>query len=468
MSAAQILVGGTWRRTASTFEVHDPYTGAVVGHAAEARPSDMVEAVELAAGHRWRLRPHERRTILESAATQLLADQEVFATSIRRESGMAHVEALREVEQAANLLRVTAAEVVALRGESMVTDVVPGGPARHALTILEPLGVVLALTPFNRPLNQVVVKLAPAVATNNSVVLKPSEKTPLTALLFVQLLVDCGLPPQMVSVVTGRPEPLVTAALGTGLLDMITFTGSSEVGRGISAQAPMCRLAMELGDIGALIVLPDADLDAAARSAARGAFASAGQSCRGVKRILVASAVAAEFTERLVEQASAIRVGDPGDPRTGMGTLISEQAALTVEGRVGGAVSAGARLQLGGERVGAQYWPTVVDRVPPTCSLVTEETFGPVAPVIEIADADEAVAMINGGAFGLQAGVFSRDVDTLKRVAEDLRVGTVIFNEGPQFSSPAVPFGGTRHSGIGREGARWAMESMCATKTVVL
>lgn len=468
MSDQEILVGGTWRRAPAAFAVRDPYTGDVVGHAADATPHDMVAAVESAAAHRWRLRPHERRAILEAAADGLVADREAFATSVRRESGMAHREALREVEQAVGLLRTTAAEISGLRGESMVTDVLPGGPARHAMTVLEPVGLVLAITPFNRPLNQVVVKLAPAVATNNGVVLKPSEKAPLTALRFVRLLIESGLPPEMVSVVTGRPAPLVTAALDTGLIDMITFTGSSAVGRSVAAAAPLCRIAMELGDVGALVVLADADLDAAARSAAKGAFGSAGQSCRGVKRILVAGAVSGEFTERLVEHARAIRVGDPADPATEMGTLIDEAAATTVESRVSAAVDAGARLRFGGQRKAAQYWPTVLDRVPPDTAVVAEETFGPVAPVIDVADARDAVSMINTGRFGLQTGVFSRDVEVLRWAAHELRVGTVIFNEGPQFSSPAVPFGGVKHSGLGREGARWAMTEMCVTKTIVL
>jgi acyl-CoA reductase-like NAD-dependent aldehyde dehydrogenase len=187
-----------------------------------------------------------------------------------------------------------------------------------------------------------------------------------------------------------------------------------------------------------------------------------------VKRILVAGAVSEEFTERLVDLARAIRVGDPADLGTEMGTLIDEQAATTVESRVSAAVDAGARLRFGGQRKAAQHWPTVLDRVPPDTPLVAEETFGPIAPVIDIADADDAVAMINAGRFGLQTGIFSRDIETLKRAAHELRVGTVIFNEGPQFSSPAVPFGGVKHSGLGREGARWAMAEMCVTKTVVL
>ncbi len=463
-----MLVGGTWRSGSAELEVRDPYSGAVVGCAADGDPRDMVEAVQLAAANRWTLRPHQRRAILEGAADGLLADSEGFATSIRLESGMAHTAALREVDQAAALLRTTAAEMSGLRGGSMVTDVVPGAPPRHAMTLLEPVGVVLAVTPFNRPLNQVVVKLAPAIATNNSVVLKPSEKAPLTAIKFVELLLEVGLPAAMVSVVTGSPAPLVEAALGTGLVDMVTFTGSSAVGRSIAARAPMCRLAMELGDVGALVVLEDADLPAAAAAAAKGSFDSAGQSCRGVKRILVARPVAAQFTELLVERAGLIRVGDPADPATDMGTLISDAAARTVEDRVREAMDAGARLLLGGRRSGAQYWPTVLDRVPAESSLVAEETFGPVAPVLEVAGAEDAVAMVNAGPFGLQTGVFSRDHQTLMRMAEDLRVGTVVLNDGPQFSSPAIPFGGVKHSGLGREGARWAMEAMCVTKTVVL
>jgi acyl-CoA reductase-like NAD-dependent aldehyde dehydrogenase len=353
-------------------------------------------------------------------------------------------------------------------GEAIPTDVTSARLRRVAVTTREPAGLVYAITPFNRPLNQVANKLGPALAAGNRVLLKPSERTPLTAVRFVHTLLAAGLPADRLALVTGDPAEVGGAIVDSGLADVITFTGSSAVGRRVARAAGMCRVLMELGDSGALIVMDDADLEQAAAAAASGAFATSGQSCRGVKRILVHERVAEELVARLVRHAEQLRVGDPADPNTDIGTLIDEPAAVEVERRVVEAVSGGARVVSGGQRRGAQFAPTVLDRVSRGALLVREETFGPVAPVIRVTSLDDAIQCVNEVRYGLQAGIFTQRLDDVLRAGRELAVGTVIANGGPQFEAPNIPFGGVKDSGLGREGVRYAMQEMSTVKTLVL
>jgi len=455
-------------RGSRLLEVRNPYDGAVVGSVPMADSAAVEEALERAAALSPEWSSHERARILRAAAERVEAEREAFVVSIVRESGLARKDADREVTRAVGVLAQASAEILAARGEAVRTDVTAAATTHLGVALYEPIGVVVAITPFNRPLNQVVVKLAPALAVGNKVVLKPSEQTPLTALAFHEVLVDCGLDPGAVEVVVGDPdevgEPLVTSPL----VDMVTFTGSAAVGHAIARRIGMVKSLFELGDSGALIVMPGADLDEAARTAAAGAFATAGQSCRGVKRILAHTDVADELVERLAGYARKLRVGDPMDPATDIGTLIDEGAAKAVEARVHEAVEAGAEEVVGAERVRAQLGPIVLDAVPRDCPLVQEETFGPCAPVIRVADLDDAIDCANGTGFGLQAGIFTPDWDEAWRAAAELRVGGVVLNGGPQFDSPNIPFGGVKGSGLGREGVRFAMEEMSVRKTLVL
>jgi acyl-CoA reductase-like NAD-dependent aldehyde dehydrogenase len=449
-------------------EVVNPYTGERVGSVRAATAGEADAATRAASEYTAELSAAERAELLERTAEAVLGRSEELTASIVAEAGTAAKDAAREVRRAATILRACAEEAKRLIGQAIPTDVTPGAPRRLAVTSYEPIGVVLAITPFNRPLNQVAVKLAPAIAAGCSVVLKPSERAPLTALELVRTLVECGVPEPMVTVVTGRPEEIGDALVTSPHVDLIAFTGSVAVGRRIAEQSGFARLMLELGDSSALLVLADADVGAAARAAAAGAFASAGQSCRGVKRVIADERVADELTEALVEEARALRVGDPADPQTDVGTLIDEPAAIEVERRVSLAVSAGARLLHGGRRERAQMWPTVLDRVPPDAPLVADETFGPCAPVIRVRGVEEAIEVANGTPFGLQAGVFTRDVDAALRCGRMLRVGTVVVNDGPQFDSPSIPFGGVKASGMGREGANYSIREMSVVKTIVL
>ncbi len=470
MSAAvnAIFSEGRWSSVDRVADVLNPYTGETVGHMARAGAGQAVAAARAAGRFRCEASAHERGAVLLRTADEVQNSAEVFVRSIVGETGNTHKDAVSEVRRAVAQLRFGGEEAKRLTGESIATDVTDYTARRLAVTLPEPLGLICAITPFNRPLNQVVTKVVPAVAAGNSVIVKPSEKAPLTAGLFVRALLDSGLQPGMIALVTGDPLEVGEALVSCEYVDMVTFTGSAAVGQRIARRIGMIRSAFELGDSGALIVADDADLSAAVSAAAAGAYATAGQSCRGVKRILVQEQVADEFADMLVAATERLVVGDPRDPGTDIGTLIDEPAAVRVERRVAEAVDGGARVLAGGRRRGAQFWPTVLDHVDRGAPLVCEETFGPCAPLVRVKDLADAVDYLNAGRVGLQAGVFTQRIDDAMRAARELQVGAVIVNGGPQFESPNIPFGGVKDSGHGREGVRYAMREMTRLKTLVL
>jgi len=446
--------------------VRDPYTGRHRGTVPDLGVDEVTAAIDALVRGRTSLRPTERAEVLARAADLLAARRGEFAELITGEAGVCVRETAKEVDRACGNLRVAAAEAERITGEAIPLS--SGDKDKLAVTIAEPVGLVGAITPFNRPLNQVVVKLAPAIAAGNQVVLKPSEKTPMTALAFVELLGEAGLPAGVVAVVTGNPAVVGGTLAASPLVDMVTFTGGVASGRAVAAAAAGKPLLLELGGNDPLIVLADADLDAAARLAVDGATATAGQSCRGVKRILAQDRVADELVSRMVGLARRKRCGDPHDPATDIGPLITEDAARLVAHRIAEAVRAGAELCCGGTRDRSLLTPAVLDHVPAGAELVREETFGPVAPVIRVAGPEEAVAVANSTPYGLQAGVLTRDVVLFTELARRLRVGAVNLADGPHFDSPHIPFGGVKCSGIGREGIRFAIRAMTVTKTITL
>lgn len=442
----------------------DLWTRDVIGQVADDGPAEVHRAVTSVANSRWVLPPAARAEILTKAADAVAAQADRFSALITSESGVCVRETVREVTRAVTNLRIAAVEAERLRGETLL---LPSGD-RIAMTLLEPVGVVAGITPFNRPLNQVVVKAAPAIAAGCAFVLKPSEKTPLTALAFAEILINAGYPAEMLAVLTGDPARVGGALACHPDVDMVTFTGGVVSGRAVAAAAAGKKQLLELGGNDPLIVLADADLKLAARLAADGAYATAGQSCRGVKRIIVDQQVADDFVELLIEATSHKRYGDPRDPQTDVGPLITEAAAIEVERRIDTAIAAGAKKMYGDARVGGLVPPTVLDHVPAKAELVTQETFGPVAPVLRVSGVDEAIAVANSTAYGLQAGVVTADNDAFWRIAAGLRVGSVNLAEGPQFDSPHIPFGGVKSSGVGREGIPYAIREMTSVKTITV
>jgi phosphonoacetaldehyde dehydrogenase len=331
------------------------------------------------------------------------------------------------------------------------------------------LGVISAITPFNHPMNQVAHKVVPAVATNNRMVLKPSEKVPLSAIRFAEILYEAGLPREMLSVVTGDPAEIADELIMNPLVDLVSFTGGVAIGKEIARKAGYRRTVLELGGNDPIIVLADADLDEASTLAVQGSYKNSGQRCTAVKRMLVHEAVAAHFTELVVEKSRAWTCGDPSDPAIEMGTVIDEAAAKLFEARVNEAVAQGARLLLGNRREGALFPPTVLDRVDPAMTLVREETFGPVSPIISFRDVDHAIAIANGTAYGLSSALCTNRMDVITRFVNELNVGTVNVREVPGYRLELTPFGGIKDSGLGyKEGVQEAMKSYTNLKTYSL
>jgi aldehyde dehydrogenase (NAD+) len=337
-------------------------------------------------------------------------------------------------------------------------------------TLREPLlGVICAITPFNHPLNQVAHKVAPSIASNNRMVLKPSEKTPLSALLLADILYEAGLPPEMFSVLTGEPREIADELLTHPDIDLITFTGGVAVGKYIAAKAVYKRQVLELGGNDPIIVMEDADLEEAATLAALGSYKNSGQRCTAIKRMLVQESVRERFLELLLEKTRAVRYGDPMDPATDMGTVIDEAAARLFEERVNEAIAHGARLLYGNVRTGALYSPTLLERVQPEMTVVKQETFGPVSPVMQFGTIDEAIRIANSTAYGLSSAVCTNRLDYITRFVSELNVGSVNVREVPGYRLELTPFGGIKDSGLGyKEGVQEAIKSFTNIKTYSL
>lgn len=465
-----LRIAGEKVAAARSFEVRYPYTGEVVATVPKASVDDVRRAIAAARGYRARLTRYERYRILMKAGEIIASRRDEIARTITLESGLCLKDTLYEVGRASDVLLFAANQALVDDGQVFSCDLTPHGKSRKVYTLREPLqGVITAITPFNHPLNQVIHKVAPAVATNNRVVLKPSEKTPLAAFLLADILYEAGLPPPMLAVVTGDPREIADELLTHPDVDLVTFTGGVAIGKYIAGKAVYKRQVLELGGNDPLIVLDDADLDEAATLAASGSYKNSGQRCTAVKRMLVHEAVANDFVERLVQKTRALRCGDPLDPGTDMGTVIDEAAALEFERRVDEAVAAGARLLIGNERRGALYPPTVLDRVIPALTLVREETFGPVSPVIRFGSLDEAIAIANSTAYGLSSAVCTNRLDAITRCIAELNVGTVNVREVPGYRLELTPFGGIKDSGLGyKEGVLEAMKSFTNVKTYSL
>lgn len=465
-----LRIAGERVATGRSLAVRYPYTGEVVAQVAMAGVDDVRRAIATARAYRSPLTRYERYRILMRAGEIIAARRDEIARSITLESGLCLKDTLYETGRASDVLLFAANQALVDDGQVFSCDLTPHGKSRKVYTLREPLqGVISAITPFNHPLNQVIHKVAPAVATNNRVVLKPSEKTPIAAYLLADVLYEAGLPPPMLSVVTGDPREIADELLTNADVELVTFTGGVPIGKHIAARAVYKRQVLELGGNDPIIVMDDADIEEAATLAASGSYKNSGQRCTAVKRMLVHDAVVDEFTELLVAKTRAVKYGDPLDPATDMGTVIDEAAAVEFERRVNDAVAAGARLLVGNERRGALYSPTVVDRVHPDMALVRQETFGPVSPVLRFGTLDEAIAMSNSTAYGLSSSVCSNRLDVITRCIRELNVGTVNVREVPGYRLELTPFGGIKDSGLGyKEGVQEAMKSFTNVKTYSL
>ena len=451
-------------------EVRNPFTGALVGTVPKASVDDVRGAFAIARGYRARLTRFERSEILNKTAGLIRAHAEAISDLITAECGIGKKDSRYEVGRACDVFTFAGNAALSDDGQIFSCDLTPHGKARKVYTLREPLqGAISAITPFNHPLNQVAHKVAPAIATNNRMVLKPTERTPLTALLLADILLEAGLPPEMFSVVTGDPLEIADEMLTNPDIDLVTFTGGVAVGKYIAAKAVYKRQVLELGGNDPLIVMEDADIEEAATLAAAGSYKNSGQRCTAVKRMLVHEEVADDFVARLVAKTKAWTYGDPMDATLDMGTVIDEAAAQRFEQRVDEAVAQGARLLAGNIRRGALYSPTVLDHVRPEMNVVMTETFGPVSPVIRFRDIDDAIGIANGTAYGLSSAVCTNRLDYITRLVTELHVGTVNVREVPGYRLELTPFGGIKDSGLGyKEGVQEAMKSFTNTKTYSL
>lgn len=451
-------------------EVLNPYTCELVGTVPKATVAEVRRAFDIALAFRPKLSRHERSRILGSAADLVRARAEEISDLITAEAGLCKKDSRYEVGRVADVLLFGAHQALVDDGEIFSCDITPNGRQRRVYTQRDPLlGVISAITPFNHPMNQVAHKIVPSIATNNRMVLKPSEKVPLSALLLADILYEAGLPTEMFQVVTGDPAEIADELLTHPAVDLVSFTGGVAIGKLIANRIGYRRAVLELGGNDPLIVMDDADLDEASSLAAAGSYKNSGQRCTAVKRILVHKAVADRFIEQLVAKTAAWTYGNPADSSLDMGTVIDEAAAMEFERRVNAAVAAGARLLVGNKRRGALYSPTVLDRVTPDMTVVREETFGPVSPVMRFSDLDEAIAMVNGTAFGLSSGVCTNRLDVVTRLVSELHVGSVNVREVPGYRLELTPFGGIKDSGLGyKEGVLEAMKGFTNVKTYSL
>ncbi|AJE98701.1 phosphonoacetaldehyde dehydrogenase [Pandoraea apista] len=468
--AEALRIGGEKVTRERIIEVFNPYSGDLVGTVPKASLDDVRRAFSIAKQYRSTLTRFERANILDKAAALLRERTAEAAAIITMESGLCKKDAVYEIGRVADVLGFAAGEALKDDGQAFSCDLTPHGKKRRVVTQREPLlGAISAITPFNHPMNQVAHKVAPSIATNNRMVLKPSEKVPLSAFYLADTLYEAGLPPEMLQVITGDPVEIADEMITNENIDMITFTGGVSIGKYIASKAGYRRIVLELGGNDPLIVMEDADLDRATDLAVQGSYKNSGQRCTAVKRMLVHRDVAAQFTELVVEKTRAWTYGDPADGSNDMGTVIDEAAARLFESRVNEAVSQGARLLVGNKRDGALYSPTVIDRVDPKMTVVREETFGPVSPILTFGSIDEAIAMSNGTAFGLSSGVCTNRLDYVTRFTNELQVGTVNVWEVPGYRIELTPFGGIKDSGLGyKEGVQEAMKSFTNTKTFTL
>ena len=465
-----MLIGGKHISSEDLEDVINPYTGEVIDTVPIAHRQTAELAIESANNARESLSEMSAFKVsnnLFNVVLKLKEKRQMFAESLTLEVGKPINESLLEVDRSIETLKLAAEEAKRIYGESVPLDAGMGGKGFFAFTQKVPLGVVVAITPFNYPLNLTIHKIAPAIACKNTVIVKPPTEAPLTVMKFCELLNE-EFPDGVVNVVTGYGSEVGDHLVVSPEVNKISFTGSVTTGLMISQKAGMKKTTLELGGNDPTVILKDADLNNAVKGIVNGAFLNAGQVCMGVKRVIVEVEIADEFAEKLVAATQKLVMGNPLDSKTTLGTLISEKAAIQVEETVNNAVSMGAKILTGGNRDGAFYEATVIDNVTTDMDLILNETFGPVAPIIRVKNVDGAIEVANNTDYGLQAGVFTGDYASAMRCAQEIETGTVFINKQSTFRTDNMPFGGFKNSGVGKEGIKYAVDEMTKTKLIGL
>jgi lactaldehyde dehydrogenase len=404
--------------------------------------------------------------ILYDIYEDVLKNSDNLAELVTLETGKPIRDSGDEIKRSVETILLSAEESKRIYGETVPLDACIGGKTSLGFTMKVPIGVVSAITPFNYPVNLAIHKIAPAIAAKNTVVLKPSIKAPLAALKLAQIMAK-HIPNGVINAVTGHSRIIGDEMISNPLVDKISFTGSVKTGISISHKSEMKKLTLELGGNDPLVVLEDADIEKAVEAAVKGSFLNAGQVCIAVKRIILHEDIADEFVPQLVSKTGKLKIGDPLKAETDVGPLIDQDAAIIVEKLVEDALDNGAKLLLGGKRDGAYYTPTIIDHIKPDMKIVSDETFGPISPIIRVHSVDEAFKVANSTQYGLQAGVFTKSIENALKAARVIEAGSVIINRQSTFRTDNMPFGGFKMSGMGKEGVKYTVDDMTKTKLVV-
>jgi acyl-CoA reductase-like NAD-dependent aldehyde dehydrogenase len=468
--AYQALIGGKWRDGKQLLQVTNKYTGQVMGSVPVAN-KDLFEEAVIAAQQGFsgisRLPAYKRAKILQTTCESIEKNKGEISQIVAAEAGKALKHAQAEVERAVETFKFASEQAKSIHGETVPMDACPGGERRMGFFLRFPVGIIGAISPFNFPLNLVAHKVAPAVAAGCSVILKPASTTPLTALELGRIMMEAGLPDGALNVIVGPGSTVGNWLVADERISMITFTGSPPVGREIKARSGLKKVTLELGSNSACIIDQSADLEAAVPRCITGSFAYAGQICISVQRIYVHQKVWDQFVERFLQGTRRLKLGDPLDPETDVGPMITEQDAKRTESWVSEAVEGGAEILVGGKRDKNFYHPAVLTKVKPDMKVMALEIFAPVVSLVPFDDFSDAVRMVDDSIYGLQAGVFTSNIENAFQAIKGIKVGGVIVNDVPTYRADQMPYGGVKESGIGREGLKFAVEEMTDLKMVV-
>ncbi len=469
----ELLIGGEWVSKEEKIPVVYPYTGETIARVSKASEEDVYKAIEVTKEGYEKLSaltPYERYEILMRASQLLKQRAEEFAKTLVLEVGKTIREARTEVQRAIQTIIFSAEEARRIGGEVIPIDAHPNGKGKVGFYIRQPVGIVSAITPFNFPLNLSMHKVAPALACGNAVILKPSERTPLTPLMLGEVLLEAGLPPQALSILPGYGD--VGKAMTTHPdVRVVSFTGSRKIGEIITRQAGIKKVVLELGSNSAIVLHKDGDLKKAVQKTLLGGYAIAGQVCISVQRVFVHEELFDQFLEELEKAVNGLKVGDPMQEDTDVGPMIGVSEVQRVQEWIDEALHEGAKLITGGvscgDKVSSMLLPTIVSLVPPNTKLYREEAFAPVVVVNPYREVEEAIQMVNDSEYGLQVGVFTKDIHIAWEFIKKVQAGGVLINEGPNFRVDHMPYGGVKYSGIGREGPRFAIEDYTEIKMVI-
>jgi glyceraldehyde-3-phosphate dehydrogenase (NADP+) len=465
----KMLLAGEWVDRGETIDVRDPFDNSLIDTVPSATHDDVETALAAAFAARETARKmttYDRCQVLLKTAAIVAGRVEEFARVIAREGSKTINEARKEAGRTVNTLTVSAEEAKRLNGETIPFDSFPGGEQRRGHYQRVPIGVVLAITPFNDPLNLVAHKLGPAIAGGNSVILKPATVTPLSALKLTEAFLEAGLPSDVLQCLTGHGAVLGDAMVSDERVRMVSFTGGLEAGKHITTKAGLKKIGMELGSNSPVVVWKDADIEWAAETCVSGAFWAAGQNCIGVQRIFIHREVYDRFRDLFVKLTEAYTIGDKLDEATNMGPMITEGEAERVERWIAEAVDKGATVAAGGKRTGTLVEPTVLENVPADATIHFEEVFGPTVNLYPFDDLDEAIIEANSADYGLHAAGFARDCEICYRLIEGLDAGSVLINDSTDYRLDSMPFGGVKGSGLGREGIKFSLQEMTEPKVV--